>query len=89
MSLLGHPVVQSAIKGGLIFNRKRNGLPVPKGKQKNGHPKYNDEVKERLDNWAEANPNHTPEEAADYTDKLASELNDDVRDTLASGGVID
>ena len=64
--------MQDAVAAGFDFNGPMNGVAVLKGH--GPHLNYNKDVMNRLEQWAQDNPNYTPEMAKMQVEKLANIL---------------
>jgi hypothetical protein len=63
-------VVQDAVAAGFDFTGKGNGLLVPTGTHGN-HKNYTASIKAKLDDWAKAHKDYTPEQAKKFVESLA------------------
>nr|WP_293301516.1 AHH domain-containing protein [Allomuricauda sp.] len=84
-------IVQKAAEWGFHMNSKVNGIPLKKFFQGIGgihgnHPKYNDYVLKRFDQWEQLNPNYDGKKAIDFLEKeLIPELLDLIEQAKKSG----
>ena len=64
-------VVQDAVAAGFKFNDKTNGLAV---RAYHGpHSAYTSSLSKRINDWKEANPGYTPEQAKTFMEKLSDQ----------------
>ena len=76
-------VVQDAVAAGFQFNGKRNGLAVAKGH--GSHPSYTKALEKKINDWKDANPDYTPEQAKAFLEKLADKAKTAITN---NGGVV-
>lgn len=84
-------VVQKAIDAGFDFNGEINGIAVKKYRRatNNGvhanHPNYTNQIKEKISEWAEANPDYTPTQAKEFLDELAKDVKEVIQKQSKEG----
>lgn len=79
-------VVKKAVEAGFEFNTTKNGLAIEKFVKKTGagrhgpHPKYTDQIRKFLNDWATDNPGFSPSDAKEILEATV----DDVKDIINS-----
>ena len=71
-----HDVVQKAAKHGFHMNEVLNGIAVAASRNQPNHNAYNNLIQIKLDNFASAYPNATPQQCYDFLTDLIQDIRD-------------